>query len=98
LARGVNFLNWCGVPDGLSEAVGGLRTHRKEVLVCVQFEARTATEAASELRGILRQLRTDYVDVLTFYYVEHPDEWRQIIGPAGALEYCTAARRDGLVR
>ena len=43
--------------------------------------------------GILRQLRTNYVDALTFYYVEHPEEWRQIIGPGGALEYCSAARR-----
>src|SRR5438105_10275223 len=67
-------------------------------MVCVQFEARTASEAASELRGILRQLRTDYVDVLTFYYVEHPSEWQEIIGTGGALEYCNAARRYGLVR
>ncbi|MBI1916058.1 MAG: aldo/keto reductase [Planctomycetes bacterium] len=98
VTRGVNFLNWCGVPDGLSEAVGGLGARRAEVMVCVQFEARTAAEAASELRGILRQLRTDYVDVLTFYYVEHTWEWREIIGTGGALEYCNAARRDGLVR
>jgi predicted aldo/keto reductase-like oxidoreductase len=67
-------------------------------MVCVQFEARTAAEAAAELRGILRQLRTDYVDVLTFYYVEHVSEWQEILGPGGALEYCNAARRDGVVR
>jgi len=96
--RGVNFLNWCGVPDGLSKAVGELGKRRAEVMACVQFEARSATDAATELQGILRQLRTDYVDVLTFYYVEHPSEWREIIGPGGALEYCNAARRDGLVR
>jgi predicted aldo/keto reductase-like oxidoreductase len=43
-------------------------------------------------------LRTDYVDVLTFYYVEEPAEWQQIIGPGGALAFCRAARRDGRVR
>src|SRR5262249_12996612 len=31
-------------------------------------------------------------------YVEEIEEWRQIIGPGGALEYCRAAQRDGWVR
>jgi hypothetical protein len=33
-------------------------------MVCVQFEARTADDAEAELEGILRELRTDYVDDL----------------------------------
>jgi aryl-alcohol dehydrogenase-like predicted oxidoreductase len=98
LDRGVNFLNWCGNPDGLSEAIAGLGPRRREVMVCAQFEARAAAEAATELAAILRELGTDYVDVLTFYYVEEPAEWRQIIGPGGALEYCRKAQREGRVR
>ena len=96
--RGVNFLNWCGAPDGLSEAVGELGQRRAGVGVCVQFEARTAADARAELDGILRQLRTDYVDVLTFYYVEAAAEWEEIAGPGGALEFCRAARAEGRVR
>jgi predicted aldo/keto reductase-like oxidoreductase len=96
--RGVNFLNWCGAPDGLSHAVAAMGGRRQDVVVCVQFEARTAADAAAELRQILHELRTDYVDVLTFYYVEEPDEWRQIVAPGGALEVCAAAQRDGVVR
>src|SRR5262249_11866394 len=98
LERGVNFLNWCGVPDSLSRAVGHLGPRRRGVMVCVQFEARTAAGARAELGQILRQLRSDYVDVLTFYYVEEPAEWQQIIGPGGALEYCRQAQHDGRVR
>jgi predicted aldo/keto reductase-like oxidoreductase len=98
IERGVNFLNWCGAPDGLSRAVAGLGSRRSEVVVCVQFEARTAADAETELPQILRELHTEYVDVLTFYYVEEPEEWKQIIGPGGALETCTAAQRDGVVR
>jgi predicted aldo/keto reductase-like oxidoreductase len=67
-------------------------------MVCVQFEARAAANAKSELRQILRELATDSIDVLTFYYVEEPEEWQQIIGPGGALEFCRAAQRDGQVR
>jgi predicted aldo/keto reductase-like oxidoreductase len=98
LDGGVNFLNWCGSPDGLSRAVAGLGPRRREVIVCVPLEARTAAEAERELPQILRELGTDYVDVLTFYYVEEPAEWQQITGPGGALGWCTAARRAGQVR
>jgi predicted aldo/keto reductase-like oxidoreductase len=86
------------VPDGLSAAVARLGPRRKDVVVCVQFEARTAQEARAELANVLRELGTDYVDVLTFYYVEEPAEWEQILSPGGAMEYCELARRDGTVR
>ncbi len=98
LDRGVNFFNWCGNADGLSEAIAGLGPRRREVMVCVQFEARTADDARTELASILRELRTDCVDVLTFYYVEEASEWQQIVAPGGALDYCREARDRGLVR
>ncbi len=98
IERGVNFLNWCGAPDGLSRAVADLGPRRRDVVVCAQFEARTAGEARVELDAILRELRTDVLDVLTFYYVEEATEWQQIIGPGGALAFCRQAQRDGRVR
>jgi len=98
LARGVNFLNWCGNPDALSTTIAGLGPRRRDVVVCVQFEARTAADAQVELVRMLRELRTEYVDVLTFYYVEEAAEWQQIIGPGGALGYCREAQRRGEVR
>src|ERR671936_104713 len=67
LDRGVNFLNWCGTPDSLSRAIAHLGSRRRDVALCVQFEARTAADAKAELAAILRELRTDFVDVLTFY-------------------------------
>jgi predicted aldo/keto reductase-like oxidoreductase len=98
LEHGINFLNWCGCPDALSQMIARLGPRRSEVLVCVQFEARSAEEAKAELAKLLRELNTSWIDVLTFYYVEEEAEWRQIIGPGGALEYCQEAQRAGLVR
>jgi predicted aldo/keto reductase-like oxidoreductase len=98
LERGVNFLNWCGSPDALSETIARLGSRRAEVVVCVQFEARTVREAEQELGRILDQLGTKYVDVLTFYYVEEPEEWHQITGPGGSLEFCRMAQQAGRVR
>lgn len=88
--RGINFLNWCGHPDALSKTVAELGPRRREVFVCVQFER--------ELNQVLAELNTDYVDALTFYYVEEPGEWRQIVGAGGALETCRRARDAGKVR
>jgi predicted aldo/keto reductase-like oxidoreductase len=98
IGRGVNFLNWPGGEDALSRVVASLSDRRSEVVVCVQFEARRAADAATELRTILSALGSDYVDVLTFYYVEEMHEWQEIIGRDGALGYCQAAKRDGVVR
>jgi predicted aldo/keto reductase-like oxidoreductase len=98
LERGINFLNWCGTTNAFAQALAGLGPRRAELVLCVQFEARTAAEARRELRHILRELHTDYVDVLTFYYVEEPAEWQTLIGAGGALEVCRAAQKSGEIR
>ena len=104
LDRGVNFLNWPGEADspggadGLSDAIAALGPQRERLVVCVQFGARTSADAAVELHTILSTLRTDYIDVLTLYYVEHDDEWRQLCGNGGALGCLQRAKQDGVVR
>jgi aryl-alcohol dehydrogenase-like predicted oxidoreductase len=102
--RGINFLNWQGLAEGASEgdsfppAISSLGARRLSVVVCVQFGARSGADAASELRSALAALGTDYIDVLTLYYVERANEWEEIAAPGGALRYLQAARRDGVVR
>jgi aryl-alcohol dehydrogenase-like predicted oxidoreductase len=98
LDRGVNFLNWPGTEDVLSRSIAALGPRRESVVVCAQFSARTAAEAAIELRTILVALGTDYIDVLTFYYVEKSWEWDELCAPRGALGYCREACRAGVVR
>jgi aryl-alcohol dehydrogenase-like predicted oxidoreductase len=104
ISRGVNFLNWQGLAEGASaggaftRAVAGLGSERSSVVVCAQFGARTAADAATELRAGLDLLGTDYIDVLTLYYVEQSEEWDELRGPGGALGYLRGAQRDGVVR
>src|SRR5262245_24985414 len=101
--RGVNFLNWPGEADepggadAMGDAIATLGSRRQSIVVSGQFGARTARDAAAELRTILATLRTDFIDVLTFYYVEQEAEWRSLIGPGGALEYCRVAKDDGII-
>jgi aryl-alcohol dehydrogenase-like predicted oxidoreductase len=102
--RGVNFLNWQGLPEGAYDgdafpaAIASLGTNRRSVIVCAQFGARNQNDASTELRAVLAALGTDYIDVLTLYYVERPDEWEELTAPSGALRYLQGARRDGTVR
>ena len=104
LGRGVNFLNWQGLAEGSSggdaycSAVASLGGDRPSVVVCAQFGARNAADAAAELKSVLAALGTDYIDVLTLYYVERSAEWEEITSPGGALPYLQDAKRDGIVR
>ncbi len=98
LAHGINYLNWCGRPDGLSQAIRGLGTARKDLAVAAQFRSRTARGAARELDRLLRQLGTDYLDVVTCYYVETSEEWRRLLAPDGALSYLSRQKEQGRVR
>jgi predicted aldo/keto reductase-like oxidoreductase len=98
IERGVNYLNWCGYPDGLRDCIRSLGPRRREVFVAVQFEARTAADARRELATLLGELGTDYLDVATYYYVEHVEEWAQIMAPGGAAEVLEEAKAQGRVR
>jgi predicted aldo/keto reductase-like oxidoreductase len=96
--RGINYLNWCGHPDGMRDAIRGLGSRRQQVVVAVQLEARTAADAQRELNEMMTDLRTDYIDVVTYYYVEHESEWQEIIADEGAAKVLESAREQGKVR
>jgi len=98
VGHGVNFLNWCRHADGLQQWIRACGRRREQVRVAVQFFARTAGEARVELAECLEELGTDYIDVLTYYYVESQSEWEQIVSKGGAAEVIEAARGDGVVR
>src|SRR5216684_3197580 len=74
ISRGINYLNWCGRPDGLSRAVARMGTARQQVVVAAQFEARSARDAERKFASMLQELKIGYIDVLTLYYVESREE------------------------
>jgi predicted aldo/keto reductase-like oxidoreductase len=82
----------------MSEAVAELGLQRQKVAVAAQLEARDGEGAKQELEGLLDRLKSDYLDVVTFYYVETADEWHEILRPRGAMEFLQRAREQGLVR
>ena len=91
--HGINYLNWCGHVDGLSRAVARMGSERRNVVVAAQFQARSARDAEQEFTSMLEELGTDYIDVLTLYYVESESEWREITEPGGAWDYLAEEKR-----
>src|SRR5579872_4646334 len=98
VARGINYLNWCGHPDGLSSAIARMGSARRRVVVAAQFQARSAGDAEREFASMQRELRTDYIDVLTLYYVEAENEWDEILAPGGAWDYLAEEKRRGRLK
>lgn len=96
--RGVNYLNWCGHPDGLSRAVAGMGSIRRQVVVAAQFQSRSARDAEEEFASMLDALKTDAIDVLTLYYVESQGEWDELMAPGGAWEYLAEQKGRGRLK
>src|SRR5262245_13708682 len=97
LHAGINYWNWCGHEDGMASAVRELGSRRKDVMIAIQLESRDKDSAQRELEETLVRLKTDFIDVVTFYYVEHREEWRGIIRDQGALSAMRASKEQGLV-
>ena len=97
VGRGINYLNWCGRPDDMSRAIRQLGPDRRDVFVAVQLSARSASAARRELDEYRQELGRTHIDVVTYYYVEHIQEWKQIIGPQGAAEVLDDERARGKI-
>jgi aryl-alcohol dehydrogenase-like predicted oxidoreductase len=98
LQAGINYWNWCGHDDGMAAAARELGSRRRDVAIAIQLESRDREGAQQELEQNLSRLRTDYIDVVTFYYVEHRGEWQEILGANGALPPMKEAQERGKVR
>ncbi len=95
---GVNYLNWCTHPDGLSAAVRQLGPQRSKVFIAAQLYAHTAREAQQEIDGYLEEMQTDYLDALTFYNLQNQDEWKTILSKLGSMKLLAKMKKEGTVR
>ena len=95
LSRGVRYFNWCGKPDGLSQAIAELGARRDEVVFAAQLKARTADQAEREMEWILEHTRSERLEVGTLYYVESAEEWNAITRTGGAWDVFARHRREG---
>lgn len=100
LERGMNYWNWCGEEDGISWAIRELGPTRSEVVIASQVSVDNWSRATMhrELDRALEKLNTDWLDIVTLYYVESEPEWSEILAADGALLALKEAKREGRIR
>jgi aryl-alcohol dehydrogenase-like predicted oxidoreductase len=82
----------------LAPFLARLGREREEWFLATKTGARTAAEAATELRRSLERMGVDQVDLIQLHNLTQPDQSQVAMGPGGALEALLAARAEGLVR
>lgn len=95
---GVNYLNWCGEPDGMSHAIRELGCERKNVVVSAQLSALDFDGMRRELEFVLDELAVDCLDVPTFYWMESREQWAQLMSERGGYRALLEAREQGRVK
>jgi aryl-alcohol dehydrogenase-like predicted oxidoreductase len=101
VVQGLNYFDVApSYGDGEAEQKLGvaLQPYRKNVFLACKAEKRDAAGARAQLETSLRRLKTDHFDLYQFHAVKSLEEVKQILGPGGAAETFTKAKKDGLVR
>lgn len=98
IESGVNYLNWCGEPDGMSRAIRELGRERKKVVVSAQLSAQDYDGMRRELDSVLDELGSDCLDIPTFYWMETREQWTQLMSERGGYRALTEARAQGRVK
>ena len=97
--RGVNYFDVAPSYGNAEERLGpALEPYRSSVFLACKTGERTREEASEELRGSLKRLRTDHLDLYQLHGVNTLEEVDRIMGPGGAMEAFVEAREQGLVR
>jgi len=73
-------------------------SHRDDFFLATKTGDRDYEGAKASIHRSLDLLHTDHVDLIQLHALIHPEEWDQALSPGGALEACTEAREQGLVR
>lgn len=97
--RGINYVDVAPTYGNAEELLGpALRGRRDEVFLACKTLKRKKQEAYAELKGSLRRLGTDHVDLYQFHALRSVEDVETIFGPDGAMEAFLKAKDEGLIR
>ena len=94
--NGINFWDSAdsyGTHPHLKEALKHVK--REKVVILTKTHASTADEMKSDLERYLKELGTDYIDILLLHLMRSPDWPKE---KEGAMEVLEKARKDGVIR
>jgi aryl-alcohol dehydrogenase-like predicted oxidoreductase len=95
---GITYLDTS--PDYGSEPHVGdvMRTRRDEVFLATKVNRRRKTDVLDELKGSVKRLQTDHVDLIQVHAVNAWADLEQVLAPEGVVAALEQARDEGLVR
>lgn len=93
---GINFFDTArGYQSGNNERMVGaaLKRRRKDIILCTKTKARTKVQALKDFDTSLRELGTDYVDILYIHSCARVDELNEDV-----LDALTTLKQQGKIR
>ncbi len=97
--RGINYFDVAPTYGNAQERLGpALEPYRQRVFLACKTDKRDKEGSAAHLEESLRLLRTDHLDLYQFHALTKLDELEKVLGPSGAMETFSAARRAGKIR
>ena len=94
--QGINFWDSAdsyGTHPHLNEALKHIK--RNKVVILTKTHASTAEEMKSDIDRFLKEIGTDYIDILLLHMMRSAD-WTE--EKSGAMEVLEKARKDGIIR
>jgi aryl-alcohol dehydrogenase-like predicted oxidoreductase len=99
LEHGVNHIDVAASYGDAELHVGHwMDRHRDRFFLATKTGERTYEGAKAEFQRSLERLQVDGVDLLQLHNLVDPAEWKEAMGPGGALEAAVEARENGHVR
>jgi aryl-alcohol dehydrogenase-like predicted oxidoreductase len=99
LEHGINHIDVAASYGEAEDHVGAWMEHyRDQFFLATKTGERSHDGAWTELERSLQRLRVDSIDLWQLHNLVDEDEWKQAMGPGGALEAAIEARDRGLVR
>jgi aryl-alcohol dehydrogenase-like predicted oxidoreductase len=98
LDRGITYFDTAAAYGDSEEKLGkALGSRRSEFVLATKTMKRTYNEAKQEIEQSLRQLQTDYIDILQIHYVNYVREYCELKGEDGALRAAEEMKAKGYV-
>ncbi|MCD6508879.1 MAG: aldo/keto reductase [Thermoprotei archaeon] len=98
LDLGINFIDTArGYRDSETKIGIALKDRRDEFYLATKTHSRDEDGAMKDIKTSLRELQTDYIDILQLHTVSSKEEYRKVMSPGGALQALKKARQKGLI-
>ncbi|HUX59458.1 MAG TPA: aldo/keto reductase [Bacteroidales bacterium] len=96
---GINYFDVAPSYGDAEEKLGpALEPYRKNVFLACKTGERKKEGARQELEKSLQKLRTDHFDLYQLHAVTSLEDVETLLGPGGAMETFTEARKEGKIR